>query len=142
MAAATTLIVGLAVAWFVQYVLSFWQMRRFYGRIAELRKLGTVSIGMEGSAWKRRQYAVLVVDREKRIVRAEQLSGWTVLAALRPIRGLEGRGLAELNDDSVELPISGQRKLLLACRNAAKHIYEAEERARAGHLEESTAPAG
>ncbi len=138
---ATLIILGLAGAWLIQYGLSYWQMRRFYGRIAELRRLGTVSVGMAGSAWKRRQYAVLVVDRQGRIVRAEELSGWTVLANLKPVEGLEGCTLDELADDAVQLPIALNRKLLLALRNAASHIKAAEERA-AARCEEAGAETG
>lgn len=134
---ATLIMVGLAGAWLIQYGLSYWQMRRFYGRIAQLRKLGTVSIGMEGSAWKRRQYAVLVVDDDQRIVHVEQLSGWTVLANLKPVKGLEGCTLDELADDGAQLPIVLNRKLLLALRNAASHIKAAEEHAAAKRQEAS-----
>ena len=120
---ATLIIVGLAVAWAIQYALAFWQMRRFYKRVAELRRDGKVSIGMAGSAWRRRQYAVLVVDASQRIVHVEQLSGWTILATLKPVRGLDGRPLSALYDDELELPVS--HKLLLALRNAATYIKDA-----------------
>lgn len=132
---ATALIVGLAIAWFIQYMLTLWQMRRFYGRISELRKLGAVSVGMQGSAWRLRQYAVLVVDKDKCITHVEELSGWTVLACLKPVEGLEGYTLDELCDDSVELPVSNNRKLLLALRNAAQHIQDADKRSKAQRQE-------
>jgi glucitol operon activator protein len=134
-ATATTIIVGLALAWAIQYVLTFWQMRRFYARIAQLRRYGKVSIGVAGSAWKRRQYAVLVVDVNHRIVRAEQLSGWTVLATLKPIAGLNGRPMSDLFDDEVELPVS--EKLLLALRNAAGYIKDAQNRKQPASVEEN-----
>lgn len=117
---ATVIILMLAIMWALQYALSFWQMRRYYRRLAELRREGMVWVGMAGSAWRRRQYAVLVVDRDNRIVRAEQLSGWTVLAALKPVPELEGRPASDLTDDALELPVSG--KLLLALRDAVKHM--------------------
>lgn len=116
----TVVILMLAAMWALQYALSFWQMRRYYTRLAELRREGTVWVGLAGSAWKRRQYAVLVVDRDNRIVRVEQLSGWTVLAALKPVPGLEGRPVSDLTDDTLQLPVSD--KLLLALRDAVKHM--------------------
>ncbi|MGQ0600478.1 MAG: transcriptional regulator GutM [Anaerolineales bacterium] len=117
---ATVIILMLALMWALQYALSFWQMRRYYRRLAELRREGTVWVGLAGSAWKRRQYAVLVVDRDNRIVRVEQLSGWTVLAALQPVPGREGRPVSDLTDDTLPLPVSD--KLLLALRDAVKHM--------------------
>lgn len=116
----TAVVLMLAAMWALQYALSFWQMRRYYKRLAELRRDGLVWVGMSGSAWRRRQYVALVVDRENRIVRAEQLSGWTVMATLKPVPGLEGRPVSDLTDDSLKLPVSN--KLLLALRDAVKHM--------------------
>jgi DNA-binding transcriptional regulator of glucitol operon len=129
--------IALAVAWLLQLYLSYFQMRRFYGRVSELRRTynGITSIGMEGSAWKRRQYAVIVADKDKRILAVEQLSGWTILAKLQPVKGLEGLTFDDLFDESSNLPVN--RKLLLAMRNAAQHILKAEE----AKKEEANAPA-
>lgn len=140
---ATLIIIGLAIAWGIQYVLAFFQMKRYYRRIAELRRLGQVSTGVAGSSWRRRQYAVLVVDANNRIVHVEELSGWTVFAALKPVKGLDGRPLSDLDDDSLTLPV--HNKLLLALRNAASYIKQAANRAQAeapvedSQLEPSTA---
>ncbi len=119
---------ALGIAWTLQYIFSFWQMRRYYTRIAQLRRKGIVSVGMAGSAWRRRQYAVLVVEKldRDRIVCVEQLSGWTVMAALKPVPGLEGRPVSDLLDDAIKLPVSP--KLLLALRDAVKHLQEYAKR--------------
>ncbi len=123
---ATTIILALATMWAIQYVLSFWQMRRYYRRLAELRRDGVVWVGLAGSAWRRRQYAVLVVDQNNQIVHAEQLSGWTVLATLKPVPGLAGRPVSDLLDDTIQLPVS--KKLLAALRNAVQHMQQHAER--------------
>ena len=125
---ATFIILALAIGWMIQYGFAYFQLRRFYRRISVLRKDGIVSIGLAGSAWRGRQYAVLVVDKEHRIQHAEQLSGWTILAELKPIEGLTGRPLSDLLDDSVELPVTP--KQLLALRNAVGYIEAMEERKR------------
>jgi DNA-binding transcriptional regulator of glucitol operon len=122
----SAIIILLAIAWLLQFALSYLQMRRFYGRIKQLNKSGSVWIGMEGSAWKRRHYVALVVDKNNIIQRAEELQGWTVLAKLKPVIGLEGRPISDIKDDSIELPV--KPKLLLALRNAVKHIEDAAER--------------
>lgn len=124
-------IIALVIGWSLQYVLSFWQMRRYYQELARLRKKGIVSIGMAGSAWRRRQYGVLVVDKQdhERIVCVEQLSGWTVMATLKPVPGFEGRSVSDLMDDRVSFPVSP--KLLLALRDAVKHLREASKRSEA-----------
>ena len=93
--AYTWVIVGLAVAWFLQLVLSTRQLRRFYARFNELRKSGRCAIGMEGSIYRRRVYAIVVANDDDRVTHAEQLSGWTVFAQLRPVESLVGRSLQE-----------------------------------------------
>lgn len=127
---ATMIILGLAGAWLLQLFLSYFQLRRFYGRVSQLRKGGNlVSIGVSGTAWKRRQYAILVVDPQTDVIRqSEQLSGWTVLASLKPLHGLEGMTLQDLLDEEKPLPKRINRKLALALRDAAKHIVEFKTR--------------
>jgi glucitol operon activator protein len=92
----TTVILLLVAAWLLQLGLSYWQMRRFYRRLAVIRRDGLTAIGMEGSAYKRRVYGVLCVDAAGRIRHAEQLSGWTIFAGLKRVPALEGRSLNEL----------------------------------------------
>ena len=82
------LVVGLALTWFLQLYLTSLQMRRYYGRIAALRREGQVWVGLAGSAWRRRTYAVMVVGPDRRVQRVEQLSGWTVLAKLKDVPGV------------------------------------------------------
>ena len=76
--------------------------------VKALNKYGSVWIGMAGTAWKRRQYVALVVDKENIIQRAEQLSGWTIFASLKPVQGLDGRPITDLMDDTIELPVKGK----------------------------------
>lgn len=132
-----TIILALGIAWGIQYGLAYFQLRRFYRRISELRRLGNVSIGKAGSNWRLKIYAVLVVDKEKHIVHAEHFSGWTILAKLRPLPGLEGRPMQDLFEDTLALPVT--QKQLLALRNAAEYLIEAEERKRRKLMEEKEA---
>jgi glucitol operon activator protein len=123
---ATLIILLLAGAWITQYFMAYLQLRRFYKRVRQLGKFGAVWIGVEGSAWRRRTYAILVVDKNKRVAKVEQLSGWTVWADPKPVPGLEAVTLDTLMNDSIELPVN--KKLRLALQNAVGHIRAAEER--------------
>lgn len=126
---APYIIILLAVAWAIQYGLAFWQLRRFYKRIHQLRRYGSVWIGKYGSAWKGREFAVLVVNKARIITRVEKFTGWTVFANLTPVDGLEGRPISDIMDDTVELPVS--KKFLLALRNATQFILDMDEKAAA-----------
>ncbi len=119
------LVVGLALTWFLQLYLTSLQMRRYYGRIAALRREGQVWVGLAGSAWRRRTYAVMVVGPDRRVQRVEQLSGWTVLAKLKGVPGVTGYTVEEIADDSVALPVP--KKLREALKHAVSLMLAHEQ---------------
>ena len=120
------LVVGLALTWFLQLYLTSLQMRRYYGRIAALRREGQVWVGLAGSAWRRRTYAVMVVGPDRRVQRVEQLSGWTVLAKLKDVPGVAGYTVEEIADDSVALPVP--KKLRDALKHAVSLMHAHEQK--------------
>lgn len=120
------LVVGLALTWFLQLYLTSLQMRRYYGRIAALRREGQVWVGLAGSAWRRRTYAVMVVGPDRRVQRVEQLSGWTVLAKLKDVPGVAGYTVEEIADDSVALPVP--KKLREALKHAVSLMHAHEQK--------------
>jgi len=127
----TILMIGILVAWLLQFVLSFFQMRRFYGRVSLLRKEGMTAIGMSGSVYKRRLYTVLTVDEKDVIKHAEQLYGWTVFASLKPVAGMVGRTMSDITAEPNTLPLS--KKQLESFRSGVNEI----QKARAKRLEKA-----
>jgi len=108
-----------AAAWALQFLLSYWQLRRFHRRLAELRKLGRCSIGMYGNRWRGRTYGVLVVDEHDRVRHAESFRGWTVFSQLQPVAGLDGMRLdVLLSSDTPVAPL--RRSQWLALQHAAQ----------------------
>ncbi len=101
-------------------------MRRFYRRMTELRKGGLTAVGLNGDRYKGRAYAVLTIDENERVVHAEQFSGWTVFARLRPVPGMAGLNLADVLANDTRLPVS--KKLQTAFVNAARDLREAREK--------------
>ncbi len=93
------ILVLLVAAWGFQIWLSNQQMRRFHGRSQKLRRLGKyMAIGLAGNTYRRKTYAVLVIDDEHRVVAAEYLSGFTIFASLRPIEGVTGMDLDRVGE--------------------------------------------
>ncbi|MFN8499171.1 MAG: transcriptional regulator GutM [Anaerolineae bacterium] len=129
LAGYTIIIIAFVIFWLVQYLLTMWQIKRYNKRLGQLRRLGLVSVGKAGSAWRRRVYGVLVVDKRDRIVHAEQLSGWTVFAQLQPVAGLDGRPISDITNDAVLLSISP--KLRLAMKDAVGYIEMGRKRSTA-----------
>ncbi|TFH36201.1 MAG: transcriptional regulator [Anaerolineales bacterium] len=122
----TAIILLLVAAWIAQLVLSLWQTRRYFRRISTLRKDGTTSVGMAGSAWKRRIYAILVVDDTDKIVHAEQFSGWTVFAVLKPVPELVGHSLEEISEGEPET-FGIKKKMFLAFQNSASEFNKSRK---------------
>ena len=109
-----------AVLWVAQFGMAYWQLRRFHGRIAELRKVGKTAVGMHGNRWRGRTYAVLTVDGQERIRRAELFDGWTVFSKLRPVAELEGRPLSSLIEGSA--PAGVRQAQWAALQHAASFL--------------------
>ncbi|MCU0492684.1 MAG: transcriptional regulator GutM [Chloroflexaceae bacterium] len=113
------------VFWSAQFVLAYWQLRRFHKRIGELRKLGRTSIGMHGNRWRGRTYAVLVTDKANIIRHAETFDGWTVFSKLKPFTGLNGTRLEALLADSAATPEGLRQSQWLAFQHAAQFLNNA-----------------
>lgn len=118
------LFVLLGLMWVFQFYLTYRQMKRFYGRVRVLRKAGMAAIGMAGGMYRGRVYAVMVVNPETRIItHAEKMSGWTVFASLKPIKGSAGHALDDFLAGRVQLPVGP--KVIEALTNAGCDIRKA-----------------
>lgn len=96
-----------AVAWSLQLLATYWQLRRFYRQLAELRRLGRCAVGMVGNRWRGRTYGVLCLDHHNQVLQAAIFEGLTVFARLRILPNLKGRHLNELLTTSA--PPAGMR---------------------------------
>jgi DNA-binding transcriptional regulator of glucitol operon len=116
----------LGVLWVIQFGLAYWQMRRFYQRMITLRQKGLTAIGLSGNRYQGRSYAVLTIDKDDRIIHAEQFSGWTVFAQLKPVPELVGLPLNEVLAKQITLPVG--KKLQVAFANAARDLQAARQK--------------
>lgn len=89
-------LVVLGLAWVLQLFLSIGQMRRFYRRVAELKRLGRTAVGVGGGTYRGRAYAVVVADPTGRVLTVEVMSGISVFAGLKPLREVTGWNLQAL----------------------------------------------
>lgn len=122
----TIFLIGLVVMWLFQFGLAYFQMRRFYRRMVQLKRTGLTAVGLCGNQYKGRAYAVLTIDENDRVVHAEKFSGWTVFANLKPVPEMQGLSLEEVLADATRLPVS--QKLQTAFNNAAKDLKLAREK--------------
>lgn len=116
----------LIIMWGAQFAMTYFQMRRFYGRLKVIRKAGLTAVGMGGGQYKGRAYGVLTIDDDDRVIHAERMSGWTNFSGLRPVPEMEGMPLANVLNESIELPVKSA-KLQEAFRNAARDLDKARK---------------
>ena len=91
------IVVALFLVWSVQIFLSNQQMNRFNKRTMQLRRQGSLmAIGVAGNMYKRKVYVAVVIDDDAKVVAAESLSGFTVLASAKPVPGIQGLDLWEV----------------------------------------------
>ncbi|MBG0786465.1 MAG: transcriptional regulator [Anaerolineaceae bacterium] len=114
----------LALSYALQLFLTGYQAKRYYRRMRELRKNGIPSVGIAGSKWSGRTFAVLVADNDLNIVNAEVLSGYTIFANLKPVDQLLGHNIRDLLDQDNTFDL--KKKILAAFRNSAEHYVNEE----------------
>ncbi|HEY8868302.1 MAG TPA: transcriptional regulator GutM [Candidatus Limnocylindrales bacterium] len=88
----------IVLLWVLQLALSYRQAIGFSKRIAEMRRSGTVAVGLGQGRYRSRTYAVVAVGRDDRVLAAEVLKGWTTLSRPKPIPDLPGLPYERLCD--------------------------------------------
>lgn len=118
-------IIALAIGLALQLYFTGWQTKRFYSRLKVIRQDGLTSIGLEGGIWSGRRYAVLVVDKDLKILHAEKLSGMTIFSRLRSVPELVGLNARDLLDEARDFSVS--KRIMKAFRNAAMELLKKED---------------
>jgi len=115
------IVLALAAAWLVQIMFSSWQMLRFHRQNQELRKLGTMmSTGVSGTTYRRKVYATVVTDDSHHVTAAGRLSGFTVIAGMKPVEEVVGMHIDQIGEG--EPPAGVKQKTWDALGHAAGFI--------------------
>ncbi len=135
------IVVALFLVWSVQIFLSNQQMNRFNKRTMQLRRQGSLmAIGVAGNMYRRKVYVAVVIDDEGKVVAAEALSGFTVLAAAKPIHGMQGLDLWEIGRG--EPPDGIPSKTWAAIDHAAGFLRKKVDPIRAAAMERDSEEVG
>lgn len=85
-----TLILIAVVAWCLQIILGWWQVKRFNQAFEQLCKLGTVGIGRSQGRFKPKVVVAIAFDKNQQITSALLMKGYTVFARPQAIPALLG----------------------------------------------------
>jgi DNA-binding transcriptional regulator of glucitol operon len=112
---------GLVTMWVVQMFFTWKQAQRFMGDIKNLRRDGTVAIGVGGRRYRGgRAFVALAHKDGGTVVRALTLTGYTVVSKPKELPALAGMTLDALA--SGEAPMSLKPKIREAAVMAAKTL--------------------
>lgn len=115
----------LAVMWAAQFGLAYIQMRRFNGRILEVRKWGKTAVGLGGNRYRGRTYAILTVDDTGTVVNAEYFTGSTVFARVKPAPTVVGMTIDQILADPDGLPVNNKGRAAFV--SAATYLQTATQ---------------
>ena len=112
------LLICFGVAFLAQYALGIVQMKSFTVNFGRLRKMGKVAIGKKKGAFRAGAIVMFAVDNDGIILDGSYMSGVTVLARFKKLKGFEGLNVATLTKENVKgFPKQVQGAILEASSN-------------------------
>ncbi|SMO71646.1 transcriptional regulator GutM [Melghirimyces algeriensis] len=96
-----SIILMIGLAWLVQIILGYFQVRHFNQRFREMRRLGRVAIGRLTGKFRAGTVVLIAIDARNTIIRVEKMQGVTIFSRLRPLKGLEGKNLLDLQPEDI-----------------------------------------
>lgn len=114
----------IAILWGIQLFFAWRQARRFQAQLSELRKDGSVAIGVGGKRYRGgRAYVALSADDKGIIQRGLLLTGITTMAKGKPFNDYKGFSIHDVAEGNQSA--SGRKpKVTEAARMAAEHIRD------------------
>ncbi|MCR6105690.1 transcriptional regulator GutM [Salipaludibacillus agaradhaerens] len=92
------LIVMMGLAWLIQSVFGFIQIKHFNRKYAELRSLGRVAIGKRTGMFRAGTVVMFAIDKQNTILRASKMQGVTVFSRVKDLKGFEGKNLLKISE--------------------------------------------
>lgn len=127
MSTSVAIVLLLAAGWLLQIWLSSQQMQRFHKTSQQWRREGAhMAIGVSGTTYRRKIYAVVVVDDYWKVVKAGALSGWTIASTVDEVEHLIGMDLDDIGRG--DPPEGVNAKTWAALEHAASFIRTKRDR--------------
>lgn len=114
------LIILFCIAFALQYLLTFLQMRSFTDSYRSLRQRGRVAIGKARGAFRAGAIAMFAIDGGGNILEGSYMQGVTVFARVRALKGFEGMDVGTIQKEDCQrmhLPAPITRAVLEASSN-------------------------
>lgn len=112
-----SLLILVGIAFFLQGLLGFMQMRHLSDEFIRLRRKGRVAFGRKSGGFHAGAIVMFLIDDSGIIREGRKLEGITAFARVKPLEGFEGRAIGSL--DETDGPPKGHRNLCRAIADAA-----------------------
>ena len=96
------LIILFCIAFALQYLLTFLQMKSFMGSYRCLRQRGRVAIGKAKGAFHAGAIAMFAIDGVGNILEGSYMQGVTVFARVRSLKGFEGMDVGAIQKEDCQ----------------------------------------
>lgn len=84
------------IMWMIQGILSYFQIRHFRKRMADLKRKGRILIGRQKGRFVAGSIVILVIDNDKTVIDAEEMSGFTVFNKFKKKTEIIGKHIEDL----------------------------------------------
>ena len=91
-------IILIGIAWLLQSIFGFLQIKHFNRKYSELRRLGRVAIGKKTGMFRAGTVVMFAIDKRNNIIKAAKMQGVTVFSRVRELKGFEGKNLLNISD--------------------------------------------
>lgn len=91
-----SILIAIGIAFMLQGLLSFFQMKHLTNEFLELRRKGKVAFGRKSGGFRAGAVVMFLIDEDGIIREGKKLEGTTAFARVKPLEGFEGRYIGSL----------------------------------------------
>ena len=94
-----SILIVVGIAFLMQAILGFFQMRNLTDEFIRLRRKGKVAFGRKSGGFRAGAVVMFLIDEDGIVREARKLEGTTAFARVKPLDGFEGRYLGSLTKE-------------------------------------------
>ena len=94
-----SILIVVGIAFLLQRLLGFFQMRHLTNEFLKLRRKGKVAFGRKSGGFRAGAVVMFLIDEDGIIREGKKLEGTTAFARVRPLEGFEGRYVGSLKKE-------------------------------------------
>ena len=94
-----SILIAIGIAFMLQGLLSFFQMKHLTNEFLKLRRRGKVAFGRKSGGFRAGAVVMFLIDDDGIVQEGRKLEGTTAFARVKPLEGFEGRYVGSLKKE-------------------------------------------